>query len=159
VIRFRRLLVLFSLFAGAGCYSLRPVSTGVAPEVGTRIDVELNDAGRATLAPAIGAGVDRIDGMLVEQDSAGMTLAVKHMISLDGSVQVWSNEPVRIENSQVRTISERHFSAARTVAFGAAGVAGTTFMFTKGLALLGLVGDGDTKGDTTGQQLIRVIRP
>lgn len=158
MIRSHRLSALLSLFVFAGCFSLQPVDTGVAPEVGSRLEVALNDQGRATLGPAIGHGVDRIDGMLQERDSSGMTLAVKHMFLLNGGVQVWSDEPVRIERSQVLTVSLRRFSAVRTAALGAAGVGGLGLMVVSGLNPFGL-GD-DNKGDTTtAESIIRVIRP
>lgn len=161
MIRSRRLLLLLSLFVGAGCYSLQPVGRGVVPETGARLDVTLNDAGRAALGPAIGAEVDRIDGMLLEQDSLGMTIAVKHIIGLNGSVQVWSDEMVRVQDSHVRVVSLRRFSRIRTAAFGAAGVGSVAIMIASGLNPFGIGGEDKIggKGDTTGESIIRVIRP
>jgi hypothetical protein len=161
VIRYHRLLVLFALFAGAGCYTLQPVSGGVEPETGTRLDVTLNDAGRVALGPLIGAEVDRIDGTLLEKDSAGMTLAVKHVVGLNGSTQIWSDELVRVQGSHIRQLARRQFSPARTAALGAAGVGGFTLMIFSGLNPFGLGddGDGSQKGDTLGESIIRVIRP
>ena len=158
--KYRRLPVLLSLFVGAGCFSSQPASTGVAPEVGSRLDVVLNDVGRVTLGPSIGQGVARIEGTLLERDSSGMTLAVKHIFLLNGGVQVWSDELVRVEDSQVLTLSLRRFSAMRTAALGAAGVGGFTLMIASGLNPFGLGGeDGGGGKDTTGEQIIRVIRP
>lgn len=150
-----------SLFVGAGCFSLQPVTAGVAPEAGARVDVKLNDVGRAALGPAIGPEVDRIDGTVLEQDSSGMTIAVKHIIGLNGSVQVWSDELVRISDSQVRSLSLRQFSRNRTVAFGAAGVGGFGLLVLSGLNPFGFLGPDAAGGkdDTTGQSIIRVIRP
>ena len=160
MIRFRRLLVLSSLFVGAGCYSLQPVSGGVSPEAGARVNVTLNDIGRAALGPSIGPEVDRIDGTVLEQDSSGLTLAVKHIVGLNGSVQVWSDELIRVEESQVRMVELRRFSRARTAAFGAASVGGFALLIASGLNPFGLLGDDDTggKGDTA-EAIIRVIRP
>jgi hypothetical protein len=162
VAKFRRLLVLFSLFAGAGCFSLQPVSGRVAPEVGARVDVTLNDAGRAALGPSIGPEVDRIDGMLLEQDSSGMRIAVKHVIGLNGSVQVWSDELIRVEDSHYRMLALRRFSKGRTVALGAGSVGGMAILVASGLNPFGFLGSdaGGGKGDTTpGESIIRVIRP
>jgi hypothetical protein len=157
----RRFVVCSSLFLVTGCYSLQPVRGGVAPEVGTRVDVALTDIGRAALGPQIGTEVDRIDGTLVQQDSAGVMLAVKHIIGLNGSVQVWSNETVRVEPTHIRTLSLRRFSPGRTVALGAVGVGGFALLVFSGLDPfgLGLEGDGSQKGDSIGESIIRVIRP
>jgi hypothetical protein len=158
--RHRRLPVLLSLFVGAGCFASQPATTGVAPEVGARLDVVLNDAGRATLGPSIGHGVERIEGTLLERDSSGMALAVKHIFLLNGGVQVWSDELVRVEDSQVLTLSLRRFSAVRTAALGAAGIGGFALMIASGLNPFGLGGEdgGGGKGDTA-EAIIRVIRP
>jgi hypothetical protein len=123
------------------------------------MEVSLNDAGRVALGPAIGSGVDRIDGMMLEMDSTGMTLSVKHLIGLDGSVQVWSDELVRIENSQVRTIALRRFSPVRTAALGAAGVGSMFIMVASGLNPFGLGGEPGGGDDTTKESIIRRIRP
>jgi hypothetical protein len=157
---YRRLAVLLTLFVGAGCFAAQPVSTGAVPEVGSRLDVTLNDAGRVTLGPAIGSGVERIEGVLLEKDSSGMSLSVKHIFLLNGSVQIWSDELIRVEDSQVLTLSLRRFSAARTAVLGAAGIGGFALMVASGLNPFGL-GDeepGGGKSDTA-EAIIRVIRP
>jgi hypothetical protein len=161
VIKFRRLLVLLSLFAGAGCFSLQPVSGGVAPEAGARVDVTLNDAGRAALGSMIGSEVDRIDGTVLEQDSSGMRLAVKHVIALNGSVQVWSDEIVRVEDSHYRTLALRKFSRGRTVALGAGSVGGFALLVATGLNPFGFLGgeNGGGKDSLPGESIIRLIRP
>ncbi len=159
--KYHRLLALFALLTGTGCYALQPVSGGVAPEAGARLDVTLNDAGRVALGPLIGAEVDRIDGTLLEKDSAGMTLAVKHVIGLNGSTQIWSDELVRVQDEHIRQLARRQFSPGRTAVLGAAGVGGFTLLVFSGLNPfgLGLEGDGSQKGDTLGESIIRVIRP
>lgn len=158
MIRYRHVAVLLVLLPGAGCYTLQPVSGGVAPAVGSRVEVEVNDAGRVALGGSMGNEIDRIDGMLLEKDTAGMTLSVKHVYGLRGSVQVWSDEMVRIEDSYVRTMASRRFSTARSVAFGAAGVGGFTLLFTSGIIALAPP-DQPPPTDTLGQQILRVVRP
>jgi len=160
MIRIRRLLVLSSLFAGAGCFTTQPVSVGVAPESGSRVTIEINDAGRVALSPLMGPEIDRIDGMLLEKDTAGMTIAVKNVFGFRGGVQVWSDEKVRIEDVHIRAVTLRRFSRGRTVAFGAAGVGGITFLVNSGLASF-FFGDEtpSVPTDTTGQSILRLIRP
>jgi len=160
MVRSRLPVVLMSLFAMAGCYVTQPVTGGVAPEVGSRVVLEINDVGRLALGNTMGTEIDRVDGMLLQKDTTGMMISVKHVIGLRGSVQVWSDEIVRIEDDQVRAVSLRRFSPARSVAFGAAGVGGVTYLLTSGFAAF-FFGDGDENipNDTLGQSILRVVRP
>jgi len=160
MIRSRLPVVWMSLFAVAGCYVSQPVTGGVAPEVGSRVVLEINDAGRMGLGYKMGTEIDRVDGMLNQKDTAGMLVAVKHVVGLRGSVQVWNDEQVRIEDDFVRSISLRQFSRGRSVVAGVAGVGGITFLMTSGFTAF-LFGDNDKNipTDTLGQTILRVVRP
>lgn len=153
-------MVLMSLFAVAGCFSTQPVTGGVTPEVGSRVVLDINDAGRVGLGNMMGTEIDRVDGMLLKKDTTGMTLAVKHVIGIRGSVQVWNDEQVRIEDHFVSTVSLRKFSRGRSVIAGAAGVGGVTLLVTSGFTAF-LFGDNDKNipTDTLGQTILRVVRP
>ena len=156
----RGIVVLAILFAGAGCYTSRPVTGEVAPLVGTRVELELNDAGRTALGVMMGPEIDRIDGTLLEKDTVGMRVSVKHVFGLRGSVQVWSDEIVRIEDRYVRTLSERRFSRGRSVAMGVVGVGGFSFLITSGvISFLSNGNDDPLPCDTCGQKILRVVRP
>jgi len=159
MIRSRLPVVLLSLFAVSGCYSLQPVTGGVTPEVGSRVVLEINDAGRVGLGNMMGTEIDRVDGMLLEKDATGMMLAVKHVVGIRGSVQVWNDEQVRIEDDFVRAVSLRQFSKARSLAAGAAGVGGLTYLLTSGFAAYLFGNDNNVPPDTSGQTILRVVRP
>ena len=140
-----------------GCFTLQPITTGTAPESGTRMALVLNDVGRVALAPTVGPEIDRIEGRLVGADSDGYSIAVEHVYFLRGGVQIWSGENVRVGRSQVGSVSERRLSKVRTAAMGAAGAGAVAYMLSRGLFGSGL-GDNPTPGDTT-SDLLRVILP
>lgn len=158
--RSRALVMLATIVAVAGCYTSQPFTGDVTPLIGSRVELELNDAGRAALGVMMGPEIDRIDGLLLEKDTVGLTVSVKHVFGLRGSVQVWSNEIVRIEDRYIRTFSSRRLSPGRSIAVGVAGVGGFTALITSGV-LAGIIGDGNTDlpCDTCGQKILRVVRP
>ncbi len=140
-----------------GCYTFRPITTGAAPEVGTRVGLHVNDAGRAALAPTVGSEIDWLDGRLVEQDADGFTLAVQHVYSLRGAVQIWAGEQVRVRRDQVHSVTERQLAKGRTLALSAAGAGGVAFMLSRGLFGSGL-GEPPEVPTDSGESL-RVIWP
>lgn len=161
MIRSPRMLAVVATFAVAGCYVSQPVTGGVAPQAGARVELEINDAGRVGLGTLVGPEIERIEGTMLEKDTAGMTIAVKHVYGFRGSVQVWSDEQVRIQDSYVSRVSLRRFSTGRSVALGAAGVAGATIFVTSGLGAFFFGGDEipTPPTDTSGQKIIRLIKP
>ena len=149
-------LVLSSLAVG-GCYTLRPIARGTEPTTGEQIAVQVNDAGRVALGRSMGNEIDRIEGRLVAQDTTGFTIAVNHVYGLRGEVQVWSGEPVRIEDSYVRVLSERRLSRGRSLAMGAVGVGGFALLLSNGL--LGSVFGNDSKVPSDSGVSLRVVWP
>jgi len=160
MIRSRLPVVLSSLFTVAGCFSTQPVTGGVTPEIGSRVVLEINDAGRMGLGNTMGTEIDRVDGVMLQKDTIGMTIAVKHVVGLRGSVQVWNDELVRIDDHFVSTVSLRQFSRSRSVIAGVAGVGGISLLLTSGFSAF-LFGDNDKNipTDTLGQTILRVVRP
>lgn len=140
-----------------GCYTLQPLTTSAAPANGARIALHLNDAGRVALGPSVGPEIDRLEGRLLGSDPEAYSIAVLHVYTLRGAVQIWSGEQVRVGKDQVRSISERRLSKVRTVALGAAGVGGVSYVLSRGLLGFGL-DDPKTPTDTTGESL-RIIWP
>ncbi len=140
-----------------GCYSLHPVATGTAPEIGARIAVEVNDIGRAALGGSMGPEIDRIEGRMMEKDSSGYTIAVEQIYLMRGGMQVWNNEKIRIGTDQVRGLFERRISRGRSIALGTAGAGALAFMLSRGLLGAGL-GDPPSVPTDSGASL-RVIWP
>jgi hypothetical protein len=150
----------FSIVVGAGallagCYSLQS-ARGSAPEVGTKVAFDVNDAGRVGLGGALGPEVAQIEGRLVERDSAGYLLAISNVRLLQGGEQVWTGEQVRIRSEFVGNTYIRRFSMGRSIGFGAAGIGGfAAFLATRSLLGSGSRGDDGPPGDTTHTRLGR----
>jgi hypothetical protein len=139
----------------AGCYSLQS-ARGATPEVGTKIALDLNDAGRVGLGGALGPEVQQIEGRLVERDSAGLLLAVSNIRLLQGGEQVWSGEQVRIRPEFVGNTYVRRFSMGRSIGFGAAGIGGfAAFLATRSLLGSGSRGDDRPPDDSVNTRLGR----
>ena len=102
-----------SLLLQMGCYTFRPLQTSV-PATGNRIAVLLNDRGRYTLGDRLGSAVDKVDGLLVEVDSAKVTLEVYRTTDLRGGTASWTGERVPIPKDAISGYQERQFSKRRT---------------------------------------------
>lgn len=143
--------------AVTGCYTLHPVATGSTPEVGARIAVEVNDAGRAALGGSMGPEIDRIEGRMMEKDSAAFVIAVEQVYLLRGGMQVWNNEKIRIGRDQARGLFERRVSRSRSIALGTVGVGAAAYLLTRGLLGAGL--GEPTPVPTDSGASLRVIWP
>lgn len=126
----------------AGCYSLQS-ARGTAPEVGTKVALDINDAGRVGLGGALGPEVSQVEGRLIERDSAGYLLAISNIRLLQGGEQVWTGEQVRVRSDFVGNTYTRRFSLGRSIGFGVAGIGG----FAAILATRSLFGSGNQGGD------------
>lgn len=143
-------------FPLAGCYTLQP-ATGVAPEVGTHVAFDVNDAGRVALGGTMGPEIGQIEGRLLNGGNADYLVAVSVVRLLRGGEQIWRGEQVRIKPEYIGNSYERRFSRGRTIALSAAVVGGVA-AFVIGLDLLGL-GSGDDP-PTNGEPLpTRIVRP
>lgn len=140
----------------AGCYTLQP-ATGVAPEVGTHVAFDVNDAGRVALGGTMGPEIGRVEGRLLNATNGDYLVAVSVVRLLRGGEQIWRGEQVRIRQEHIGNTYERHFSRARTVALSAALVGGVAALVI-GLDLFGL-GTGDDP-PTNGEPVpTRIVRP
>ena len=103
---------------GTGCYTLQSASL-TAPQPGTVVALDVNDAGRVALGGTIGPEIGQIEGRLVSQEPSEYVLAVSTVRMLRGGEQVWSGERVRIGRDQVGNAYVRRFDKGRTLALGA----------------------------------------
>lgn len=140
----------------AGCYTMQPVASNEAL-VGTRVVLHVNDAGRVALGRSMGQEIDRVEGQLLEKDSATFLIAVKHVFTLRGGVHVWSDESVRIRQEYVGRLSERQLSKGRTIAFSALGAGSVAFLLSRGLLGSGLGDPTDVPADSGA--FLRMIWP
>lgn len=112
----------------------------MVPEVGTRIALDVNDAGRVALGGSMGPEIGQIEGRLVQRDSEEYLVAVSLIHLVRGGEQNWSGEPVRVKSEYVTSVYERRFDRGRTIALGAAGVGSVVYLVTR--SILG-AGSGD----------------
>ena len=124
----------------AGCYTLQP-ATGFAPDVGTNLALDINDAGRIALGGTMGPEIAAVEGRLLRADSTDYLVSVTNIRLLRGGVQVWGGEQVRISRDHVGYAYERRFSRSRSFALAATLVGGAVAFFG-GRSLLGAGGGG-----------------
>ncbi|MCU0625341.1 MAG: hypothetical protein MUF21_02480 [Gemmatimonadaceae bacterium] len=133
-------LATLTLLTGtAGCYEFGPLParpTGEQP----RVEVLLNDRGRADLVNRIGPGALSLEGTLVARTDSLVRVRVLEVTYFDRSITQWSGEEVAISESQMRDIRAKRLSRLRTTLLAGitAGVA-LVFIVTRTLA-----GGGDS---------------
>jgi hypothetical protein len=129
-------LALVSLLLAA-CYTY---ATPAAPwpAAGSRIRVDLSEAGSAELAAQVGPRVTALEGDVLRAEQEILEVAVVAVQFANGQENYWSGEPVAIPHRLVRAVRERRFSRARTLLFAgamvatAAAVGGTTGVLGRG---------------------------
>jgi len=140
-VRLSRLaIVLTSLVLPAGCYTLVPVSGTPAP--GSQVALEITDAGRVALGSAMGPGVDRVEGRLIENTGGEYLVGVTSVAMLRGGVQTWKGEHVVLRPDFVSRVSERRFSRGRTAVAVAAGIGLVAYVASRDL-----LGSADKQAD------------
>jgi hypothetical protein len=99
----------------AGCYYSQPLA-GSRPEPasGTRLVIELTDAGRVGMERLVGPEVVSVEGALVERSDSQYVLGVTKVAGLYGAQSRWGGERVAFRTEYVRRMSERRFSPGRT---------------------------------------------
>jgi hypothetical protein len=141
----RGLMCLAVLLSG-GCYSYMAAPTRPAP--GTRLSIELTDAGRIEMAGHVGPEIDRIEGWLTAYDDSAYILRVERTINLRGGTMPWNGETVLLRTALAARVREKRFSAPRTVVLAGTVTAGFIgFLASRGL-LAG--GSGSTLGPPGG---------
>ena len=121
----------------AGCYTMQPlVGSRPEPAPGTRLIIELTDAGRVAMANQMGTEVARFESRLVRQTDSAYVLSVSMVVGAWGAQARWNGEQVMLRTDYVRTIGERRFSAGRT-ALVAVGTTASIMAFVLTRSLLG----------------------
>lgn len=143
----RRVIVAATLLVSTGCYTMQPV-TGQPFPLGMTVELAINDAGRVALRPLMGPEVVKVQGRLVQLDSAGYTLAVTQLGLLRDGTQVWSGERVSIKSEYVTSAAERRFSRGRTAVVTAAVMGVVAIVFTQSIKGSLAGDDGKVPSDT-----------
>ena len=126
----RRLLS--GLCAGAfafqiGCYSFLPVQSEL-PVKADRISLTINDRGRVLLADRVAPLLDRIEGRLINADSANVTIAVSRVVNLRKDVSNWTGERVIVPREAILGFQDRPYSRSRTFALIGALIGGLVLL-------------------------------
>jgi hypothetical protein len=100
-----------------GCFSLQPVDR-LAPKVGADVAVDLNDAGRAALAPKLGPEVAQVHGSLLRRDGDEDVLAVTSTEFVHGGVRPWSGDTLHVRADYATRYYENRVSTTRSLIAG-----------------------------------------
>lgn len=137
-----------------GCYETLPLQQDVAPSAVT-VQLVLNDKGRADVSSMLGTAVDKVEGVITEQDAQSYTLSVSRVMQLTGNTSKWAGEKVTIAKDGMQGYQVYRLSQKKTVILVAALVAGVALVFiTASLAGFSIGGGGGGGGG--GQQQQRV---
>lgn len=150
----RRLLVavpvLSAMVLQGACYNYVPMG-GVTPVLGQRYTFDITDAGRVGLADRLGPGVLKVEGTLVKQTDDSYVVSVAGIDLLNGGSSHWTGEQVPLNAGYIGSLEKRQFSPGRTwVAVGAAALAITAFIVTRGLVGTGAPPVGGGGGQQSG---------
>ena len=116
------------LMTGCYTYPVRPLTEVAPPAV---VSAEISDIGRIALAEPLGTGVARVDGKVVQNDSA-LRLMITQVQFMNGIASKWQGQELRLRPQDVRTISQRTFSRQRTAVFSVLGVLAAAAALTAG---------------------------
>jgi hypothetical protein len=132
-----------ALLGAAGCYRYVASEPG-ALSPGAEVSIDLSSAGTASVRPALGDFVTRIEGNVASSDASGVTLSLTSVLRRgDVSPSTWNGETIRLAAADVSSVRTREFSRSRTtaaaVALGAASV-GLVIAIAKATGLLEVSG-------------------
>lgn len=108
----RRSYILFAILILPGCYSYARVPGPT--QVGAEVEVELSDAGSASLAPLIGPHVVSIRGRTTDVAGDTVRLSVSSILKRRGVDERWSREPLALDRAYISSTRTRKFSWARS---------------------------------------------
>jgi hypothetical protein len=117
-----------------------PVQT--APIQGQVLSLSLTDAGRVALGPTIGAGAQRLEGVVESVNDSAYVLRMRSVTMINGQIARWTNEQLVVGKQNVGNAKERKFSRTRTAIAAAAAVGSLAVL----LASRGLIGGGSESG-------------
>lgn len=138
-----------------GCYTLQPIS-GAVPATGTKVALDVNDAGRVALGGTMGPEIAQIEGLLIDRNGGDFVIAVSMVRLLRGGEQVWNGEQVRVNSEHVSSTYERRFSRERSIVLGTTVIGGfAAFLITR--ALIGAGSDEERPCCDTAHT--RIVRP
>lgn len=141
--RGRRVVVACISAFNLGCYTAVPIG-GDSARTGTRIAVELTDAGTVDMASQVGPRIHTLVGDVSAVSDSTVTLSMRSATDVRGIESLWQGEQVTVKRSDVASVGERRLSPGRTAVFSVILVAGA-FVAARAFGLVG--GGADHRGD------------
>jgi HAMP domain-containing protein len=134
------------LLSSSACYTYAAVPV-TEPLAEQRVELSINDAGRVLLQRQLGPGALLVEGRVVEQNDAGLTLRVYRLTTLRGDATTWSGEVVEVPSTAVELVTRREFDRQRTMVAMAVSVGAVTlFVLSRSLFGGGLFQDDPGQG-------------
>jgi len=138
-----------------GCFESLPLSQGVAPSAG-RVELVLNDQGRAALSERLGPQVEKLEGTMLSQAPDSYTMSVARISQLNGNTAMWNGEQVTVRKDHTVGYQVRQLNKVRTIGLAVALTAVVVFLFNK--SLFTAQGTDDKPGGPAGGEPTRVAR-
>ena len=117
--------------AQPACYAYVPVQ-GAQATPGEHVGLLVSDEGRIALRDQMGQGVDRIEGILLENTGDEYLMRVSRVKTIRGQTSHWTGEQVRVPLTTVARIEERQISRRKSVLMVAALLAGAAILLATG---------------------------
>lgn len=134
--------LMLGLGAVQGCYSYAPIDSLGPVQAGRYVELGITDRGRVGLGERFGAGVRKINGILLSQEGENVVLSIDVITNIDGEANRWAGDTTRIDRNFIGTMMQRRLSAPKTTLL-AAGVAAVIYV----TAASNLIGGGTDKDD------------
>jgi hypothetical protein len=109
----RIVAIICAALCAAGCYYYRPLNNAPQPEMS--LSVTLTDSGTDHLSKYLGPDVESVRGRLLSVDDTTYAMSVSAVDLRHGMSLGWKGERVALNRSLVANMSERRFSAGRTL--------------------------------------------
>jgi hypothetical protein len=138
-----------------GCYESLPLQQETPPTA-QRVELVLNDRGRAAVADKLGVAVDKVEGTVVGEDADSYTMSVFRVSTLTGSGSTWTGQQVAIAKDGTTGFQVRRLNKTRTALLAGGVVVGLVGIFAKSLNLGGASAEVPPT-DTPGPQ--KQLRP
>ncbi|MCX5756128.1 MAG: hypothetical protein NTX19_08475 [Gemmatimonadetes bacterium] len=138
-----------------GCFESLPLSQGVAPSAG-RVELVLNDQGRAALSERLGPQVEKLEGAMLSQAPDSYTMSVARISQLNGNTAMWNGEQVTVRKDHTVGYQVRQLNKVRTIGLAVALTAVVVFLFNK--SLFTAQGTDDKPAGPAGGEPTRVVR-
>jgi hypothetical protein len=121
-------IIVIAVPALVACYTYRPLPTAT-PEPGTRVSVDLTDAGSVQLTNQLGPEVTQVQGEVLGVDSTALHLALLSTANRRGIEADWQREPVSIPTNAFGSLEQRRLSVGGTALFGGLALGGLYAMY------------------------------